>query len=141
MLNEPIIIKINNSKQLFSFLISIHVLALCSLLLTPISFSLTIIFVVLISFSLYYYLSNCRKIQCVVEAKDNDNEWILMASNGSQLNCNLSNKTYISDYVSLLVFTYQEQAGSEYVVLMRDSVATGLLSLLKLRLKINSDKH
>ena len=139
MVNEPIIIKINNSKQLFSFLISIHVLALCSLLLTPISFSLSIIFVVLISFSLYYYLSNCRKIQCVVEV--NDNEWILMASNGSQLNCNLSNKTYISDYVSLLVFTHQEQAGSKYVVLMRDSVATGLLSRLKLRLKINSDKH
>lgn len=135
--NGPIIIKINHSKQLLALLISVHALTVFSLLLLSVNFSFALFFIVPVGFSLYYYVGDSRKVSCVIATESN--EWQLKFKDGSQLNCNLSGKTCVSDWLSLLVFSNEEQSVSRCVVLMRDSTSMEMLSRLKLLLKVRSE--
>jgi len=135
--NSPIIIKIEPSKQLLVSLLCVHALALYALLLTSASLLVTLSITVFIALSFVFYINKSQEFSGVVA--EADNEWILIMKDGSKLNCSLSNRTYLSNWLSLLVFISAEQATSKYVILMNDSVSAELLSQLKLRLKVNRD--
>ena len=99
----------------------------------------TLSIVILIAFSLSFYIKKILEVGCVILISDD--EWNLIMQDGSKLNCSLSDRTYISNWLSLLVFTNEDQSALKYVILMRDAVSAELLSQLKLRLKVNTSKH
>lgn len=66
-----------------------------------------------------------------------DNDWLIHKTNGDSFNANLTGNTYISNWLTMLVFRSADKSAPVYVCLMRDSVAAPVLSRLKLVMKLS----
>ncbi len=132
--NEQLIIKINPSRQLLCLLFLIHGLAIVALSSLTIPLSVTFFAILTLVFNLNYYIRKTRDIALIVAKSDN--EWFIQKSDGSSFTACLSGKTYVSDWLTLLVFSSNEDSSLTYVHLLSDSVKSAVLSQLKLRLKV-----
>jgi len=132
--NEQLIIEINPSRQLLCLLFLIHGLAIVALSSLTIPLPVTFFAILTLVFNLNYYIRKTREITCIIAKSDN--EWFLQKSDGSSCTACLSGKTYVSDWLTLLVFSSDEKSSLIYVHLLSDSVKSAVLSQLKLRLKV-----
>ena len=66
-----------------------------------------------------------------------DNEWFLQKSDGSGFGARLAGNSYVSEWLTLLVFKSLENSSTTYVLLLTDSVTITALRQLKLKLKVS----
>jgi hypothetical protein len=136
--HEQLIIEINNSRQLLYLLFLIHGLAFVALVSLAIPLQATVVAVLLLIFSLSYTIKKTREVVRI--AALSDNEWFIQKSDGSSFSAYLTGDTYISGWLTLLIFTSHENSSPTYVHLLADSVKASVLSQLKLRLKVSSQQ-
>ena len=136
--NEQLIIEINHSRQLLCLLFLLHGLAIVALVFLAIPFLATVIAVLLLIFSLSYTIKKTREVVRIAALADN--EWFIQKSDGSSFTARLTGDTYISGWLTLLIFTSNENSSPTYVHLLTDSVKASVLSQLKLRLKVSSQQ-
>ena len=136
--NEQLILEINHSRQLLCLLFLIHGLAIVALFSLAIPLPAIVIAVLLLIFSLSYTIKKTREVVRI--AALSDNEWFIQKSDGSSFTARLTGDTYISGWLTLLVFTSSENLSPTYVHLLADSVKATVLSQLKLRLKVSSQQ-
>jgi hypothetical protein len=134
--HQQLIIDINRSPQLICLLFCFHGLAVATLTTLSIPLTLTVIIIMLSAFSLSYYIKKTHEVVRVVAQPDN--EWLIQTVNGTSFSASLTGSTYISDWLTLLVFTSLDKSSPTCVYLMKDSVAAPVLSQLKLSLKVSS---
>ncbi len=132
--NEQLIIEINPSRQLLYLLFLLHGLAIVALGSLAIPLPVTFFSILAFVFNLNYYIRKTREITRIVAKSDN--EWFVQKSDGSSFTACLSGKTYVSDWLTILVFSSYENSSLTYVHLLSDSVKSPVLSQLKLRLKV-----
>ncbi len=137
--NEQLIIEINPSRQLLCLLVLLHGFAIAALYLLDIPLLATIAAIPALVFSLNYYIKKIREVVRIIAKSDN--EWLLYKSDGSSFNACLTGKTYISDWLTILVFSSYESSSLISVHLLSDSVKSSILSQLKLRLKVMAHEH
>ena len=136
--HEQLIIEINHSRQLLCLLFLVHGLTIVALASLNISLLVTILGVLLLLFSLSYYIKKTR--EAVRITTKHDNEWFIQKSDGSSFNARLAGDSYVSEWLTLLIFTSRENTSSMCVPLLTDSVKTAVLRQLKLRLKVSSQQ-
>ena len=136
--NEQLIIEINNSRQLLCLLFFIHGLAIVALGSLSVPLLATVAAVLLLIFSLSHTIKKTREVVRI--AALSNNEWFIQKSDGSSFSARLTGDSYISDWLTLLVFTSHENSSPTYVHLLTDSVKTSVLSQLKLRLKVSAQQ-
>ena len=136
--NEQLIIEINHSRQLLCLLFLLHGLAIAALASLAIPLPATVIAVLLLIFSLSYTIKKTREVVRIAALADN--EWFIQKSDGSSFTARLTGDTYISGWLTLLIFTSNENSSPTYVHLLTDSVKASVLSQLKLRLKVSSQQ-
>lgn len=132
--NKQFVIDINRSRQLFSLLFFMHGLAVVSLILLSWPFYLNVIALMLIAFSLIFYLKKSHEVVRIVAQPEN--QWLIQKADGSTYSASIAGNTYISDWLTLLVFLPSGKKSATYVCLMKDSVADSSLSQLKLNIKL-----
>jgi len=136
--NEQLIIEINHSRQLLCLLFLLHGLAFVALVSLAIPLLVTVVVVLLLIFSLSHTIKKTREVVRI--AALSDNEWFIQKSDGSSFSARLTGDTYISGWLTLLIFTSYENSSPTYVHLLTDSVKATVLSQLKLRLKVSSQQ-
>jgi hypothetical protein len=133
---EQLSFDINRSKQLILLLCCIHGFAIFSLVLLSLHPILVIVASSLVVFSLSYSIKKSREIICITARADND--WFIQDNNGTGFYAGLSGQTYISDWLTLLVFNSIERSSPIRICILKDSVSMNTLSQLKSHLKISS---
>lgn len=135
--HEQLIVDINRSSQLICLLFCFHGLAIVTLVTLSIPLTLTVIIIMLSAFSLSHYIKKTREVVRMVARPDN--EWLIQTIKGTSFSASLAGSTYISDWLTLLVFSSLDRSSPTYVYLMKDSVSAPVLSQLKLGLKVSSN--
>ena len=133
--HERLIIETNQSKQLAYLLFFTHGLAIVAVMMISIPFWLVIVAILFLALSLSHHINKTREVVRIVSQPDD--EWLIQKSDGTSFNAHLAGDTYISSYLTLLVFISHENASSICVCLLSGSVKSAVLSQLKLRLKIS----
>lgn len=117
-------------------LCSIHGVAAYSLTLLTLNSILTIITLLLLASSLYYYIGKSRDVVRLIA--QSQGEWLIQQSDGKSYRATIADNTYISNWLTLLVFTLADNKTPVYVCLFKDSVSQQVMSQLKLVLKLTS---
>lgn len=133
--HEQLVLEINHSRQLLCLLFLIHVLAIVTLISLAIPLLAIVVAALSLTFSLSYYIKKTREVVRIT--KKLDNEWYIQKSDGRNFSARLAGDTYISDWLTILVFTSYENSSSTCVYLLADSVKAAVLSQLKLGLKVS----
>lgn len=131
--------KIRPSRLLILLLAIMHGLAVLSVLLLP-SFVVSIelfikpfLFMLIILSYFYYYK---KMLNIVAVAMKSDNRWDLLKFDGVYCTDKQLLRSYISDWMVILVFSSETERGRMYVYLTGDAVDRVILSELKCRLNI-----
>lgn len=134
--NAQLVVNIMCSQQLVCLLFGIHGLALFSLALLTLPLPLKLVIVLLLVLSLSYYVNRARDVVRIIVGADD--EWFIQREKGVISRTNIIGSTYISGWLTLLVFRSLDRAALTYVCILKDSVPISVLSQLKLILKLSN---
>jgi hypothetical protein len=124
------------SLRLITALFLVHVLSMASVMLLSIGWFEKTFLILLILISFRFYQQRLFYIRRIV--KHEDNAWLLFDKDNACMHAGLTDRSYITEWLTILVFKIPQRKNKIIVYLLKDSTDPATLSKFKLLLKVQN---